>query len=531
MSEREYRVLVADPIADAGVAQLRLGASVDVRTGLSPAELLAIIPDYDALVVRSETKVTADVMVAGSRLRVVARAGVGVDNIDVRAATEHGIVVINSPEGNTMAAAEHTVALLMAQSRKIPDAVASLRAGEWKRGKFLGVEVCNKTIGVVGFGKIGREVARRCLGLGMKVLASDAFVTAELVRREGAELVELAELFRRADYITVHTPLNRETRGMLGPTSFSMMKDGVRILNCARGGIIDESALLAALNSGKVAGAALDVFEQEPPPPDHPLLRHPNVIATPHLGASTEEAQVNVAVDVAEQILAVLQGQPPRTAVNLPALSAEAFARLEPYLHLGQRVGRLHGQLLDGPATSVAAFYSGDLLDVDVQPITRSVLAGLLQPMLDENVNLVNAPYLAEQRGIRVTEGKTAGEDGDYSNYLRVEVESAGGRHVIGATVLGRRDLRIRSIDDFNIDLRPEGYLILARHTDRPGVIGRVGTLLGQANINIGGMYVGREAIGKRAIMALTVDEPVQEALLTAIRTAMDADSVHLVDL
>lgn len=527
---RPFRVLVADPISPAGVERLREGAEVDVATGLKPEQLLERIGDYDAMVVRSETRVTGDILEAGKRLRVVARAGVGVDNIDVATATRCGVIVVNSPEGNTMAAAEHTVAMLLALSRKIPAAVESLRRGEWKRSQFVGVEVYNKVLGVVGFGKIGREVARRGRGLGMQVLASDAFVSPEVAEREGVRLVELDELYRRSDYITVHTPLTRETRGMIGDAAFAQMRDGVRILNCARGGILDEAALLRALDSGKAAGAGLDVFEQEPPPADSPLVAHPKVVCTPHLGASTEEAQVNVALDVVDQILIILAGGPPRSAVNMPALSAEVMERIEPHILLGTKIGRMLAQLADGPIRSVSVVYGGDLATMDVQPVTRGVLMGLLQPVLAQSVNFVNAPYIAEQRAIRVTESKTAGDD-DYGNYIRVEVEETQGGHAVAGTVLGRRDLRIREIDQFQIDLKPEGYLLVARHTDRPGIIGRVGTMLGEAKINIGGMHVGREAVGQRAVMVLTVDEPVPEALLASITTAIEAESVRVVDL
>jgi D-3-phosphoglycerate dehydrogenase len=525
------RVLVADPVSEAGVARLREGAEVEVATGLSRDELVARIGGFDGLVVRSETRVTAAVLAAGApRLKIVARAGVGVDNIDVPAATEHGVIVVNSPEGNTVAAAEHTVAMLTGMARRVPDAVASVRRGEWRRSQFVGLELYNKVIGVIGFGKIGREVTRRCTGLQMQVLASDAYVTPEIAEREGAELVDLQELYRRADFITVHTPLTRETRGLLNDDAFAQMKDGVRIINCARGGIVDEAALLRALESGKVAAAALDVFEQEPLPPDSPWTSHPKVIATPHLGASTEEAQVNVAVDVADQILAVLEGKPPRSAVNMPAISAELYARIEPHLHLARQIGRLHAQMGEGALRRVSVLYSGDLTGIDVQPVTRGVLMGLLQPMLAETVNFVNAPVIAEQRGIRVTESKTAGEE-DYPNFMRVEVEQGGKLRSIGGTVLGRRDVRIREIAGFEIDLQPQGYMLFARHMDRPGIIGIVGTLLGRAGINIAGMYVGREAVGKRAIMVLTVDEPVTDALLTEIEKEIQADFVRLVDL
>jgi D-3-phosphoglycerate dehydrogenase / 2-oxoglutarate reductase len=350
-----------------------------------------------------------------------------------------------------------------------------------------------------------------------------------MARREGVELVELPELYARADFITVHTPLTRETRGLLNDAAFAQMKEGVRVINCARGGIIDEAALLRALEEGKVAGAALDVFEEEPPK-DSPLIGHPRVVGTPHLGASTEEAQINVALDVADQILVVLDGGPPRSAVNMPAVSADVFARIEPFLSLGVRMGRLHAQLANGPVRSVAVTFSGDLLELDVQPVTRGVLMGLLQPVLAQSVNFVNAPYVAEQRGIRVTESKSAGEE-DYPNYLCIEVEDEHGRRRIGGTVLGRRDLRIREIDEFQIDLHPEGHMLLAWHRDRPGIIGTVGTLLGAAKINIAGMFVGRREVGQQAIMVLTVDDPVPEPLQAQIKEQIQAEVVRYVDL
>lgn len=524
------RVLVADAIAEEGVRILRSGAEVEEAFNLSEAELSARIRDFDALVVRSATQATAAVLRAGRRLRVVARAGVGVDNIDVPAATERGILVINSAQGNTIAAAEHTIAMLLALSRKIPAAAASLRAGEWKRGKFMGTEVSNKTLGVVGFGKIGREVARRARGLRMRVIASDVFLTPEQAEREGVDYAELPELLEQSDYVTVHVPLTRETRGLIGAAELGRMKPGARIVNCARGGIIDESALLLALDAGTIAGAALDVFEQEPPPADHPLLRHERVVATPHLGASTEEAQVNVAIDVAEQILDVLAGRPARSAVNVPALSPELYARIEPYLRLGRLLGTLQAQLARGAVRSVEVSYCGDLLDIDVGPVTRSVLIGLLQPALDEPVNEVNAPVLAESRGLRVTESKTAG-DLDLPNLIRLQIEDDSGVRSVAGTAVHRRELRIREIDRFAIDMAPARYLLLATHRDRPGVIGTVGTLLGEHRINIAGMHVGREAVGKRAMMVLTLDDPVPEAMREEIRERIDAESVSFVEL
>jgi len=524
------KVLVTDPIAEEGLACLRAAAEVVVERKPSPERLRELIAEADALVVRSETRVTEEVIAAGHRLKVIGRAGVGVDNIDVPAATKAGVVVVNSAEGNTIAAAEHTVAMLLSLARKIPAADASLRRHEWRRSDFVGVEVTNRTVGIIGLGKIGREVARRCRGLGMRVLAADAFVTPEQAERVGVELVSLEELLARSDYISVHTPLTRETRGLIGEGQFERMRPGVRIINCARGGIIDEEALARALQSGRVAGAALDVFAEEPPPADHPLLSDPRVVVTPHLGASTQEAQVNVAVDVAEQVLAVLAGRPPRSAVNMPAVSPEEYARLEPYLRLGDKIGRLHAQLAEGPVRAVEVAYSGDLVDREVQPITRSVLTGLLQPSMPETINMVSAPTIAESRGIRVTESKCGGDADGALDRFDVTVE-ADSRQTVTGTVLGPSEIRIEAIDGFRVDLVPEGYLLLCHHIDRPGIIGSVGTLLGDAGINIAQMHVGREGIRKRALMVLSLDDPVPEPLLAEIRRAIEAESVTLVEL
>jgi D-3-phosphoglycerate dehydrogenase len=402
------------------------------------------------------------------------------------------------------------------------------------------VEVYNKVAGVIGLGNTGREVARRCRGLGMRVLALDPFVTPEQAERTGVELVDLEELLRRSDYISVHTHLTPQTRGMLGERQFAMMRPGVRIINCARGGIVDEAALQQALESGHVAGAALDVFAQEPPPADHPLLRDPRVVVTPHLGASTQEAQVNVAVDIADQVLAVLQGRPPRSAVNMPAVSPEEYARLEPFLRLGGKMGRLQAQLLEGPVRAVQVEYSGDLIEMEVQPITRAILMGLLQPIMPESINIVNAPVVAESRGIRVTESKLAGE-ADLSgpagslppigaNRIVVTVET-GRRRAVSGSVLHSGEIRIEAIDQFRVDLVPEGYLLFCQHIDRPGIIGAVGTLLGDNGINIAQMYVGREGIRRRALMVVSLDDPVPGPLLDEIRRVIEAEVVTLIEL
>jgi D-3-phosphoglycerate dehydrogenase len=525
------KVLVADPVAEEGLAALRDAVEVDVRTGETHEVLLQLLPLYDALMVRSETRVTADLIEAASpRLRVIGRAGVGVDNIDVDAATRHGVLVVNSPGGNTRAAAEHTIALLMALARNIPDAVASMRAGEWKRSRFVGVEVDNKVLGVVGLGNTGRQVATMARGLGMRVLGHDPYIAADAAERIGVELAELTDLLPRVDFLTVHVHLTPETRSFIGAAEFARMKPGVRVLNCARGGIIDEAALLAALESGKVAAAGLDVFQQEPPPGDSPLVNHPRVIPTPHLGASTVEAQVNVAVDVAEQILGVLQGGVPRAAVNMPAVPPELLAKIEPFLELSRKIGLLHAQLIDGPISAVEIAYMGDLARAEVGPISRALLIGLLQRQLAESINFVNAPYVAEHRGIRVIESRRAGDDA-YPNLLSVQVEFGGRSRTISGLVRPPRDLRIESVDGLRIDLPPEGRLIVVEHTDRPGVIGLVGTLLGAHGVNIGGMHVGRHGKGTRAFMVLNVDDDVDSALLNEIRERIAADYVRMVHL
>ncbi len=531
------KVLVTDPIADAGIAKLRAipGVEVDVKLGLKPEELKAIIGEYDALAVRSETKVTADILTAARKLQIIGRAGVGVDNIDVPVATERGIVVVNSPEGNTLAAAELAVALLLALARKIPQGDASLRAGRWERKKFVGTEIYGKTVGIIGLGKIGRSVAQRMKSFETEVIAYDPFATGESARRMGVELVSLDDLYRRSDFITIHVPLNNETRGMIGAEQLAQMKDGVRIINCARGGIVDEQALADAIRSGKVGGAAFDVFSKEPPEPDNPLLQLAENVVTPHLGASTEEAQVNVAIDVAEQIADVLQGKPARSAVNLPALSADEMARVAPYMVLATQIGSLHTQLArettgaGRPINAVEVVFSGDFTDVPTEAITRAVLQGLMTPMLSDPVNLVNAPVLAEARGIKVTESHSRTSP-EHSCLLSVRAHLPGGDRTICGTVYGQ-EARIVHIDGYHVDIPPHGRMVVTQHTDRPGIIGKVGTLLGDKGINIAGMHVGREELGKRAIMVLLVDDAIPEDVLGQMRAIPGMERTQLVTL
>lgn len=525
------KVLVSDPVAAEGVAILRRGGfEVDVRTGLTKDELIQIIGDYDALAVRSETKVTADVLEAATKLKIIGRAGVGVDNIDVERATQKGVLVVNSPEGNTIAAAELTVALLLALSRNIGQAFASMKAGEWKRSKYVGTEVYGKTVGVIGLGKIGREVAKRLLGMEMHVLAYDPFLGKEQADALGVRLVDLETIYRQSDYITVHVPKTKETAGMIGAEQIAQMRDGVRLVNVARGGIIQEAALLEAINSGKVAGAAIDVWEKEPTEPDNPLALHPNVVGTPHLGASTEEAQVGVAVDIAEQIVDVLQGRAARAAVNMPGLSPDILAATAPWLTLGDKIGSLLTQLADGSIHSVEVLYAGEFEQSQLVHITRAVMKGLLQPMLEDSVNYVNAPTLASQRGIRITESRRDRAE-DYEHLLTVTAATDAGERTICGTVFGRNDARIVHIDGYNVDFKPEGFLIVTQHTDKPGIVGKVGTLLGSRNVNIAGMYLGRAQQRGSAVMALSLDDTVDEATMREISAMEGMEKARLVEL
>ncbi|GIV10628.1 MAG: D-3-phosphoglycerate dehydrogenase [Fimbriimonadales bacterium] len=523
------RVLISDAISEEGLTALQ-GAQVDYRPHLPRDTLLAIIGDYDALMVRSQTRVDAAVIEAGKRLKVIGRAGVGVDNIDVDAATQRGIVVVNSPEGNTIAAAELAMAHLLALARRIPQADRSVRAGEWQRNQFVGVELWRKTLGVVGMGKIGREVARRTRAFGMRILAYDPFVPEAHIRQLGAEPADLDTLLRESDFITLHAPLTPETRGLLNRETLARTKPGVRIINCARGDLIDVDALAEFIESGHVAGAALDVFPTEPPPPDLKLLRQSQNVLTPHLGASTVEAQVKVAVDVAEQILVVLQGGAPRSPVNLPPIPPELMTRVEPYLKLAERMGKLHSQLAETPVERLHAVFAGDWGDLPLDLIARASLAGLLQRAVDTPVNLVNAPLIAQQRGVQL-EWSARPETELYPDTLTLMAQSARGVQKLTGTVFGRADLRITHLDDLFVDIRPEGILLMTEHHDQPGIIGRVGTVLGQYQVNIAGMHVGREVQGGRAVMILQLDNPVPAEAFEQIRQLAGVANARVVQL
>ncbi|MBV8445561.1 MAG: phosphoglycerate dehydrogenase [Candidatus Dormibacteraeota bacterium] len=523
------RILVADPIAQDGVDRLRSAGEVDVATGLDAGALRERIADYDALVVRSETRVTAELLDAAKRLRVVGRAGVGVDNIDIDAATQRGVLVLNAPTGNTIAAAEHAVAMMLALVRNIPAADRSLRGGLWERSRFMGVEVREKTLGVLGLGKIGFEVAHAAReGLRMRVLAHDPLATAERAQQAGAELVDFATLLAESDVLTVHVPLNDATRGVIGAAELRRMKPGARLLNVARGGIIDESALAAAIKDGHIAGAAIDVFITEPPPPDHPLLQLPQVVVTPHLGASTREAQVNVAYDVADQIVEYLQGGTPRYAVNAPAMLPEELARLRPFLDLGQRIGSLAAQLGGAGLRRVVCSYGGELQDIDTAIVTSQVLRGLFAHFTETRVNQVNAKLVARSMGVDVDERHTT-RSVDSSSPLLVEVVGEERLAIAGGVL--EDGARITRINDFHLDMQPEGTFLVVTHQDRPGVIAAVSTLLARNDINIAGIELGRDRPRGRAVMLMQIDDPVTAELLEEIRVTAKLDRLRQVRL
>lgn len=516
----QWRLLVSDALSQEGL-QVLSGypeISFEVKTGLSPAELASAVGPYDALVVRSASKVTREVIERAERLKVIGRAGVGVDNIDVEAATRRGIVVMNSPVGNSVTTAEHTISLILAMARHIPAANAAVKSGRWERGKFTGVEVCNKVLGIVGLGNIGRIVAARARGLSMKVIGFDPMLTGEAASRLGVELVSLEALYRAADFITVHTPLTRETQGMIGAEALAAMKSGVRIVNCARGGIVDEAALAEALRSGKVAGAALDVFSHEPPPPDHPLLKFDNVIVTPHLGAATSEAQLRVAVDIVHQVVDFLRDGVARHSVNLPSLSPQELEAVAPHLELGEKLGRLAAQLIGAAPQEVTVALGGEAAALQAEPITAAVLKGLLSSFLEQELNYVNAPFIARERGIAVVE-RRARETPDYVNTLTVAVRTAEGLREVAGAVVGNRMLRLVKIDSFRLETVPEGHFLMLYNRDVPGVVGAVGTLLGQAKINIAGLALGRDQVGGMALSLLQVDDPVPDEVIERLRT------------
>ena len=505
------RILVSDPLGTEGVDLLSETAKVDVRTGLSEDELVSIIGDYDALIVRSGTQVTGRIIDAAERLIVIGRAGVGTDNIDTEAATRRGIMVVNAPTGNTIAAVEHTIAMMLALARHIPQADASLRDGRWDRKKFMGVEVKDKVLGIVGLGRIGRQVARRVNSMDMEVLAFDAYVSADVGARYGARMVSLDELFEKSDFITLHTPLTDETRGIIGPENLQKVKKGVRIVNCARGPLVDEKALLDALERGVVAGAALDVFNEEPPS-DTRLVNHPDVVATPHLGASTLEAQAGVAVTAAEQVLAVLSGKPAEYAVNAPIMPADDVEILEPFVSLCERMAIFSTQIFREPASRIRIVFKGEIAKHDTTALRASVIKGLLEPVSEERINIVNAELAAQNRHLEIIEEKSSRSD-HYGSMITLSMGTDGDARTVSGTVMHGKP-HIVMINEYPVDFEPEGYIAVLHNNDIPGVIGKVGTILGQENINIAFMQVGRNQPRGKAIMILGLDEEMPRSVV-----------------
>jgi len=496
------KILVADPIAEEGIKFLAEHAQVDVKLKLKPDELKAIINDYSALIVRSETKVSAQIIESGKNLRVIGRAGIGVDNIDVAAATRKGIVVVNAPTGNTVSAAEHTIALILALARNIPKANAQLKSGLWQRSKLMGTEIRNKTLGIIGLGNVGSEVAKRAQGFEMRVIAYDPFISAHYAKTRKIDLVPLEELFQEADFITLHTPLTQATRNLIGAEEIEKMKPTTYVINCARGGLIDEEALFKAIEEGKLAGAAFDVFSTEPAT-DSILFESDKIIVTPHLGASTVEAQANVAKDVADQVLTVLRGEFSKYAVNMPYISPE----LLPLLEGATLIGSFASQLMEGPISDIHIKYSGGIINYDLSPVKVSFISGLLRQMTDEKINLVNANFFAAQRGLKLTEEKEL-TCANYPNLLTLKVNTDAGTTTISGTVRDS-ETHIVQINDFWVDIIPaEGYLLLCDHLDTPGRVGAIGTVLGKAGINIGAMHSSRQKPGGEQLTILVLDEP-----------------------
>ncbi|AMG73696.1 phosphoglycerate dehydrogenase [Sphingopyxis granuli] len=507
------KVLISDKM-DPKAAQIfkERGIQVDEITGKTRDELIAIIGDYDGLAIRSATKVTADVLAAATNLKVVGRAGIGVDNVDIPEASKKGVVVMNTPFGNSITTAEHAIAMMFALARQIPEADASTQAGKWEKNKFMGVELTQKTLGLIGCGNIGSIVAERALGLKMKVVAFDPFLTPERAIELGVEKVDLDTLLAKADFITLHTPLTDQTRGILSKENIAKTKPGVRIINCARGGLIDEAALKEALDSGHVAGAALDVFATEPPATDNPLLGTPNFICTPHLGASTDEAQVNVAIQVAEQISDYLLTGGITNALNVPSLSAEEAPKLRPYMSLAEKLGSLVGQLAHDNLTTISVEVEGAAAELNMKPITAAVLTGLMRRYSD-SVNMVNAPHLARERGLDVREVRHDRE-GDYQTLVRVTVATEAGDRSVAGTLFGNNEPRLVEMFGIKVEADLDGHMLYIVNEDAPGFIGRIGTALGEAGLNIGTFHLGRRAAGGEAVLLLSLDSPMPEPLL-----------------
>ncbi len=502
----------------------------DYKPGMKPEGLKEIVGDYDGLAIRSATKVTSEIIGAATNLKVVGRAGIGVDNVDIPAASKRGIVVMNTPFGNTVTTAEHAISMLLSLTRDVPQATTSTRAGKWEKSRFMGVEVTNKTLGIIGIGNIGSIVADRAKGLKMKVIAYDPFISHEKAEQLGIELVDLDGLYERADFISLHTPLTDGTRNLINAESMGKMKDGVMIVNCARGGIINEADLADAVKSGKVRGAALDVFAKEPVEADNPLLSIENVICTPHLGASTDEAQENVAVQVAEQIAEYLTKGIVKNALNIPSVSADELPKLQPYLSLGEKLGSILGQLTESGLEKVSIEYSGDVTGFNVTPLTTTIIKGILEPMLQESVNLVNAPLIAKERGIDITEAKNS--DGEsFNSLIKVTLKTEKRERSVAGTLFHHKEPRVVQMDGIDIEAVPVGNILFVYNNDRPGIIGTIGTLLGNDEINIASFQLGRDKQAGKAVSMINVDSSVPGDTISKIMAVDDVVEVKQVTL
>lgn len=523
------KVLIADSISKEGIDILKPCAQVDVKTGLKPEELISIIGDYEALVVRSQTQVTAKIIEAGKKLQVIARAGVGVDNIDMDAATRCGIIVVNAPTGNTISATEHTIALMLSLARHIPQANTSLKSGAWKRNDFMGIEVRNKTLGIIGLGNIGTEVAKRARALEMRLIGYDPFISVDHARKLEVELVPLPQMFKEADFITLHIPMTATTRGIIGAKELALVKPTVYIINCARGGLIDEEALVKAIKEGKVGGAAIDVFEKEPVTQSI-LFENERIIVTPHLGASTTEAQATAARDVAEQVVDVFKGNSPRSSVNAPFISPEALSVLAPFMSAAATLGKMLNQMAGGQMSTIEIEYDGEISGYDTNALKAAILGGLLEGISEERINLVNANIVAAKRGIKVVEKKnTACEN--YTGLITVKATTDTGTTTVAATVM-RGESHIVRVNDYWIDIVPTGgYFLFSDHRDRPGLIGAVGKITGDADINISYMHLSRLKPRGQALMILALDEPLTEEQCRQILSIPDVYSTKVVKL
>lgn len=509
------KILVADGVSKKGIDILAKDFEIVVKDKLPAEELLAIIPEFDGLIVRSASKVTKEVIEAGQNLKVIGRAGVGVDNIDLPAATARGIIVLNAPEGNTIAATEHTMAMMLSMARNIPIANETMQKGEWNRKKYVGVELRGKTLGVIGMGRIGSGVAKRALAFDMDVIGYDPYINEERAQALGIEIGTLDDIIEKADFITVHMPLTPDTRAMLNKDNMKKMKQGVRLINCARGGIIHEADLAEAIKDGHVAGAAIDVYESEPVPADYPLLGLPGVVLTPHLGASTVEAQIGVSVDVAYGVAAALRGEPVSTAVNMAPVSSQVMKVIRPYFELAERLGCTACSLADAPIKSVEVEYNGEITDVDTKMITTAVVKGMLNPVLEFAVNYVNAPAMAKQRNIKVKEVRNK-EAVNFANLIKVTVKTADKEVSVQGTLFGEEG-RIVRINEYRVDVDPHARILICPHINRPGIIGTVGSLMGAAGINISGMQVGKTDVSGTNIMVLTIDNDISADVLAKV--------------